>query len=364
MREGPQDIPWPAKSLPDRASASVGERHTEAVTIKRIVAIGASSGGIEALTTIAAGLPEDFPAALCVVLHTSPDSPGTLDRILARGGRLPATTAESGMRMREGHIYVAPPDHHLLIEPGVLTLSKGARENRFRPAIDPLFRSAAQVYGAATIGVVLTGGLDDGSAGLRVVKQLGGIAVVQDPDDALFPSMPRSALHHVAVDFVVPVRDMAALLSRLVAMPVTGEATSPQEDLEVEVRIARGENAVRAGVEQIGEPSLFACPECHGVLLGLKDSRPARFRCHTGHAYTMTTLVAAMNEAIEDGLWTSVRVLEEAALVMRHIAAHQDGVGGELGDADCSAQAEDAHRQSEVIRGVVQARQALRVGAE
>ena len=265
------------------------------------------------------------------------------------------------MRMRQGHIYVARPDHHLLVEPGTLTLTKGAKENRFRPAIDPLFRSAAQVYGAATIGVVLTGGLDDGSAGLRVVKQLGGLAVVQDPEDALFPSMPRSALHHVAVDFVVPIREMAALLARLVAAPVTGPAKSPQENLEVEVKIARGENAVRAGVERIGEPSPFACPECHGVLLGLKDSQPSRFRCHTGHAYTMTTLVAAMNEAIEDGLWTSVRALEEAALVMRHIADHQDDAGGELHAADCSAQAADAHHQSEVIRGVVLARQALRL---
>ena len=287
-----------------------------------------------------------------------------LDRILARGGSLPATTAQSGMRLREGHIYVARPDHHLLVEPGILTLSKGAKENRFRPAVDPLFRTAAQVYGAATIGVVLTGGLDDGSAGLRVVKQLGGLAIVQEPDDALFPSMPRSALRHVAVDFVVPIRDMAALLSRLVNAPVTGQATSPEPNLEVEVRIARGENAVHAGVEQIGEPSPFACPECHGVLLGLKDSMPVRFRCHTGHAYTMTTLVAAMNEAIEEGLWTSVRALEEAALVMRHIAQHQNDAAGESRAANCNEQAADAHRQSEVVRGVVQARDALRVPHE
>ena len=161
---------------------------------QRIVVIGASSGGIEALRHLVGGLPADFPAPICVVLHTSPQSPGLLGRILANAGSLPAATATTGMPIRAGQIYVAPPDHHLLVEPGGLCLGRGPKENRFRPAIDPLFRSAAQVYGPGTVGMILTGNLDDGSAGLRTIKQLGGIAIVQDPRDALFPAMPTNAL--------------------------------------------------------------------------------------------------------------------------------------------------------------------------
>src|SRR5919112_699348 len=168
-----------------------------------IIVVGASGGGIEALRTLVSGLPADFPTPICVVLHTSPQAPGILCDILARVGPLKATNAVNGERLRPGHIYVAPPDYHLLVEPGKLRVTKGPRENRFRPAIDPLFRSAAQVYGPAVVGVVLTGNLDDGTAGLWAIKQLGGTAVVQDPRDAPAPSMPASALRGVRVDHCV-----------------------------------------------------------------------------------------------------------------------------------------------------------------
>jgi two-component system chemotaxis response regulator CheB len=179
---------------------------------QRIVVIGASSGGIEALRQLVGGLPPDFPAPICVVLHTSPQSPGLLGKILANAGALPSATAATGMQLKAGHIYVAPPDHHLLIEPGGLCLGRGPKENRSRPAIDPLFRSAAQVYGHGAVGVILTGNLDDGSAGLRTIKQLGGIAIVQDPLDALFPAMPINALRHVAADYTVPLSEMVGAL--------------------------------------------------------------------------------------------------------------------------------------------------------
>src|SRR5262249_27857623 len=157
---------------------------------------------IDALRTLLAALPPDLPAALCVVVHTSPDSPGALPMILNRVSALPVVNAATGMRIEAGHIYVAPPDHHLLIEPGTLAVTKGPRENRTRPAIDPMFRSAAQVYGPAVVGVLLTGDLDDGTAGLWTIKRLGGITVVQA--DAEFPSMPRHALEYVDVDFSIP----------------------------------------------------------------------------------------------------------------------------------------------------------------
>ena len=329
---------------------------------KRLVVAGASSGGLEALQTILSGLPADFPAPFCVVVHTAPQSPGTLDRILARAGSLAAVLPTKELRLRPGHIYVAPPDHHLLVEPGLLKLSKGPKENRFRPAVDPLFRTAAQVYGPAAIGIVLSGNLDDGTAGLWVLKQLGGIAIVQAPDDALFPSMPKSAIQHVEVDYVVPAREIPALLMRLVASPIIGAAHGPPESLEVEVRIAAGQNAVSAGVEQIGEPSAFACPECHGVLLHLKGSQPLRFRCHTGHAYSATSLAAAMNEGIEDALWTAVRALEEGALLLRHLSQHQDYPDAD--SAGLATQAEETHRASEDVRQVANRREALRSGRE
>jgi two-component system chemotaxis response regulator CheB len=182
---------------------------------QQVVVIGASAGGIEALRTLVAGLPGDFPAPICIVQHTSPQSPGVLGAILARAGPLTAPDAVNGERPQPGRIYVAPPDFHLVVEPGRLRLTKGPRENRFRPGIDPLFRSAAQVYGPAAIGVILTGNLDDGAAGLWAVKHLGGIAIVQDPSDALFPAMPQNALDHVKADHVVPLSAIPSLLVEL-----------------------------------------------------------------------------------------------------------------------------------------------------
>ena len=178
----------------------------------RVVVIGASAGGLDALRTIVSGLPADFPTPICIVVHTSAQSPGLIDSIIARAGPLPAVVASDHERLRPGHVYLAPADRHLLIEPGVVRLSRGPREHRFRPAIDPLFRSAAQVFGPAAVGVILSGSLDDGTAGLSIIKRLGGIAIVQDPNDALFPSMPASALRHVLVDYCVPLSDIASIL--------------------------------------------------------------------------------------------------------------------------------------------------------
>lgn len=187
---------------------------------KRIVVIGASGGGIEALKTLAAALPFDFPCPICVVTHTSPKSPGVLDRILSRSGPLVATNACDGERLLPGHIYVAPPDCHMLVEPGRVSIRKGPREHLLRQAIDPLFRSAAQVYGPGVIGVILTGSLDDGTAGLWAVKRLGGTAIVQDPEEALYRAMPDSAVSHVNVDYVLLLSEIAPYLVELTRVAV------------------------------------------------------------------------------------------------------------------------------------------------
>jgi two-component system, chemotaxis family, protein-glutamate methylesterase/glutaminase len=333
--------------------------------VNRLVVIGASAGGIEALRTVVSTLPADFPAPVCVVLHTPPQSPGLLPAILSRVGEVPAVAARHGERLQNGRIYVAPPDFHLLIEPGVLMLSKGPRENRFRPAIDPLFRSAAQVYGPATIGVVLSGNLDDGTAGLLTVKQLGGTAVVQDPREAVYPSMPQSAVDHVDVDYCVPLAEVGPVLVRLAReQPHESRRVPVPQLVEVEVNIAKEHNAVDSGLLDIAEPSSYACPECHGVLLRLKEADPLRFRCHTGHAYSADSLLGAVNEGIEESLWTAVRTLEEAGLLLEHMAKHSRERGHSEASAALAAQVSSVRAEASAVRRVVQERAGLVAAAE
>jgi two-component system chemotaxis response regulator CheB len=326
---------------------------------RRIIVVGASSGGIEALKILVGALPPDLPAAVCVVIHMAPNAPGVLADILGRAGRLPAVQAQNGMPLDHGRIYVAPPDHHLLLEPGTLRLSKGPKENRSRPAIDPLFRSAAQIHGPGAIGVILTGNLDDGTAGLWIIKQLGGIAVVQDPADALYPSMPTHAAHHVQVDYLKPLSEIGPLLAHLVARPVEERSPAVAGNLEIEMKIAGGQNAVEAGVETLGEPSPFACPECHGVLMRLKETQPLRFRCHTGHAYSIANLGAAINDGIEDAIWNAARALEEKSLLFEAMATALAGRGDEEAER-LRQRALEIRRQSNTVRHVAMEHEAER----
>ena len=333
------------------------------MTSKQIVVIGGSAGGLEAMREIVAHLPADFAASICVVLHTSPQSPGVLADILGRAGPLPATNGRDRDRLEAGHIHVAPPDCHLLIEPGMIRVTKGPRENRFRPAVDPLFRSAAQVFGPNAIGVVLTGNLDDGTAGLWTIKQLGGTAIVQDPGDAMFADMPRNAATHVDVDYSVRLADIAPLLVRLTSTALENR-TEPvdarsRELLEVEVKIGKEIHPADAGLESMGEPSPYACPECHGVLLQLKEGGRVRFRCHTGHAYSVESLLADVSEGIEDALWNAIRTLEEGSLLLTAMAAHLTS-GHDGRDAErLLSQAQEARRHSDTLRQVASEREPL-----
>src|SRR5215211_1323169 len=306
---------------------------------KDIIVVGASAGGIEALRVLAGGLPADFPASLFVVLHTSPESPAMLPNILARSGSLPALSPKDGDRIRPGTIYVAPPDRHLLIEPNLMRVTRGPKENRFRPAVDPLFRSAAQTYGPRVVGVILTGYLD------------GGTAVVQDPADALVPSMPLSAVTHVQVDYCLPLDEIAPLLVRLTTEVAKDKGAYPvPKEVEIEVNIAKEQKALEAGVLQLGEPSNYACPECHGVLLQMKEGTLFRFRCHTGHAYSIESLLTDITEKMDDALWNSIRAFEEGELFMRHMAEHLD-----RGETDHSAEsflkrAEETKQRANLMR--------------
>ena len=293
------------------------------MALRNIIVIGASAGGFEALKKLVKGLPEDLAAAVFVVWHLPANAFGILPSVLEKEGLLPAANGIDGEEIKMGRIYVAPPDHHLLVEENRVRVTKGPKENRFRPAVDALFRSAAFAYNARVIGVVLSGALNDGTAGLWTIKYRGGTAVVQEPSDAEFPSMPESALREVDVDYSVPVSEMADLLIGL-----TSEKTLETREIsmdenkktEIEVRIALEDSAFEAGVMKLGEVSPFTCPDCHGVLIKIKDGKINRFRCHTGHAYSADTLLANVTERIEDSMWSAMREMEESIMLLRQMS--------------------------------------------
>jgi two-component system chemotaxis response regulator CheB len=312
------------------------------------------------MNAIVRGLPADLPAAVFVALHTSPHSPGLLPEIFNHRGPLPATNARDGEPVTRGRIYVAPPDHHLLLEAGRVRVTRGPKENRFRPAVDPLFRSAALAYGPRVVGVVLSGGLDDGAAGLWAVKVRGGVAIVQDPKEALYRSMPESAMRQVRVDYRLRVAEIAPILARLAAEPALDARAFPvPADLEIETRIAMEDKALHYGLGELGEPSLFTCPECHGILLRLKTGGGVRFRCHTGHAFTADALLAELTESVEGVLWNAVRAVQESALLMEHIAAHvRESGDGALASA-YESKAAEARGRAELVRRAVMGHEAL-----
>ena len=322
-----------------------------------LIVVGASAGGIEALNQLLRGLPADLPAALAVVVHVSPNGAGLLPRVLSRAGPLPALQPRQGEAPRHGRVYVAPPDHHLLIRDGVFHLSRGPRENGHRPAADPLFRSAAWSFGPRVIGVVLSGNLDDGTAGLQAVKLRGGLAVVQHPDDALCSGMPQNALENVTVDHVVPVADMAALLVRLAHEPVNEEAErtmAQEEELELETEMADMDPNALGRSDLLGAPSAFSCPDCGGSLFELHDAKLVRYRCRVGHAYAPESLAAAQSQAVEDALWTALRALKERAALARRLAERMKGHGAERATERYEEQARDAEQHAAVIRELIE----------
>lgn len=277
---------------------------------RRIIVIGASAGGVEGLRALVRDLPADLPAPIAVVLHVGTQS--ILPELLASVGPLPARHAQNGEALRPGTIYVAPPGRHLLVHDGHLMLRRGARENLARPAIDPLFRSAAASFGGGTVGVVLTGALNDGTAGLAAIKRCGGTAIVQDPREADFPEMPLSALRHVAVDACLPLAGIAAELARRAAEP-PGPTPEIPMDVRLEAAIAAQEHATMSTEDKLGTPSPFTCPECQGPLWEIADPVMLRFRCHVGHAFTADAMLEAQAGEAEAILWKLLRTRQQRA---------------------------------------------------
>jgi two-component system chemotaxis response regulator CheB len=286
-----------------------------------IIVIGASLGGVEALQQLAQDLPPELPAAVFVVLHIG-GGRSQLAAILDRAGPLPARQARGGEPIERGRIYVAPPDRHLLVHDGHVLVRRGPHENLSRPAIDPLFRSAACSHGSRVIGVVLSGALTDGTAGMIAVKRCGGVAVIQDPADAVAPEMPRSARRYAAIDEAVPIAAMGGLLAQLAARPAGPQPEIPA-DICFEAAIAAQELDDMPRETQIGAPSPFTCPECGGGLWELADGGMLRYRCHLGHAFTADAMQAAQSGEVEQLLTRLLRSHRDRAELTRRLAERE-----------------------------------------
>ena len=281
-----------------------------------IVVIGASAGGISATNELLCALSPDLDAALFVVLHVSPEGGTRLPDVLRRGNRWHVEYAIDGARWRHRRVYLAPPDHHLLVKPARVQVVRGPRENRFRPAIDPLFRSAAVHHGPRVIGCVLSGALDDGTHGLELIKRHGGVAVVQDPEEAIASGMPLSAIHHVEVDHILRLSDLAARLPGLVAEPVAAAPLVTQPKRAPDVAEGTAHNQWRRD----GTLTEFTCPECGGSLRELEHGSVLRFRCHVGHVYTADHLRADQIAGLDNVFWSTLRALEEQSMLRRRMS--------------------------------------------
>ena len=317
-----------------------------------IVVIGGSAGGVEALRRICEGLPADFPAAVFVVIHISPTSRSVMPELLSRAGHLPARHPADAETISPGRIYVAPPDLHMLLQPGHVILRRDPHENRTRPSIDPLFRSAAVAYRSRVIGVVLSGLLDDGAAGLLAIKACGGVCIVQQPDDAMWPEMPRNALAHDHVDHCVPVARMPSLLCRLVEEPPGPMPTVPSQ-LILEAGIAAQETSMPVEPVQVGQPSRLSCPQCGGVLNEVLEPGTTRFRCQIGHAFTAETLVAAQDEELERALESALRMHRERVVLFRRMQNRSEAQQMPHAASRWRAGADESERSAKAIADAI-----------
>jgi two-component system, chemotaxis family, protein-glutamate methylesterase/glutaminase len=297
---------------------------------KKVVVIGTSAGGLSALKKLISQLPKDFPLPVLVVRHISPDATGNilLDE-LNRLNTVKCQHAKSRNNLKPGYLYLAPSDHHLMIDGNMkMLVTKGAQENRSRPAIDPLFRSAAIVFGTGVIGILLTGYLDDGTSGMKAIKRCGGTCIVQDPDEAEYPDMPRNALNNVKVDYCLPISEMGALLYKIIPRKLQKRKPVPR-DVLIEAKIAERVLSDLSSVNKLGDQVPFNCPGCGGVLWKVEKDSNLRFRCHTGHAYTAAFLLAEQTNKIEETMWTALRMFEEHKNLLTEMAREKNGVGSQ-----------------------------------
>ena len=317
-----------------------------------IVVIGCSAGGVEALPKLLSKMPRNTPAAIFVVMHVSANSESYLPRIIGRSAKMPVEHAHHNEEILPGKIYVAPPDRHMMLTEKTVQLTHGPKENRHRPAVDPLFRSAAQHFGSRVIGVILTGSLDDGTAGLQAIKRCGGLAVVQHPEGALAPGMPMSAVQYVSVDHVVTLAKMPALLRKLISSP-PGDTTSPgcHENAET---FNQGKTMSQYEMEsRFGPPTALACPECQGPIWETRDGAHSQYRCLVGHIFSPESFVAEEGIAVERALWTAVKTLQERADLLKKLADKASAIGQSISAASFRDKALESENHADVIRDIL-----------
>ncbi|TCC51462.1 chemotaxis protein CheB [Kribbella pittospori] len=344
---------WPTASHPAviPLTAETEQRSTaERQHHRDLIVVGASAGGVEALRDLMSGLPVGLPAAVLVVLHLPAGGTSALAEILDRAGALPVRTAGHGNRIELGHVYVAPPDNHLLVEGDWSALSRGPTENGHRPAVDALFRSAALARGPRVIGVVLSGVLDDGTAGLVAIKSRGGLAMVHDPADAGYAGMPESALRTVRADHVLAAREMGAQLDAVVRKPLRSDiAPDPTPLLRYEDAVAGNRLVTAFDMDRIGRYAGLTCPECQGSLLALEPGQD-RFRCPVGHAWTADALLSTADDRMQTALWTALRTLEEKARLAAQMAVSAHNRGSEHLATTYEQTAEETSHAAGVLR--------------
>jgi two-component system chemotaxis response regulator CheB len=324
-----------------------------------IAVIGASAGGVEALIRLAGALPQDLPMAVFVVVHYPEEAPNTLPHLLSRAGPLAATNPRDGDPIEHGRIYVAAPGSHLQVKEGWVRLTRGPKENYHRPAIDPLFRTAALAYGARVVGVVLSGADGDGTAGLQAVKQRGGVAIVQDPHEASFARMPKSALEYVEVDHCLPLDGIAALLSRLATETRSKEGVEQggflmSDDMELEQKMSELDPATLNSDERPGNVSSLTCPDCSGPLYEIREGELSRYRCRVGHAYGSAEDVLEKNsDKLEDTLYFALNKSRENAAMARRLAARAHKGGQKRAAARFEERERESRQHAETLRRVL-----------
>jgi two-component system chemotaxis response regulator CheB len=314
-----------------------------------VLAVGTSAGGVEALLFLAKHLPREFPASVLVTIHLPRHARSSLDEVLSHAGSLPACFAGEGDRVKKGHIYIAPPDRHLLLEGDRLTLGIGPRENNARPAIDPMLRATAMCCGFRAVGVVLTGTLGDGASGLWALHQCGGFTVVQDPKDAAFAEMPLTALNRAAPDHVVRLADLPGLLNSLAQQPA-GEPVSVPRSTRYEVEIAKSGRSSMNEMDGLGRRSVLACPDCGGVMWEIDEGEVTRYRCHVGHTYTDDLMSLALDDSLRRALASALRALEEREALARKLHRQAINSGHRLLAENWADKAREFARETHVIR--------------